>query len=180
MVNALEFNITPDSEIPIVLAYNTVHYESLESCSSYDIQCTVDLVKDYQNWQYQFSTNDLPFLFELTGQNSLSIKKDSLTERDTVKRPQSVDSKTNAKLPLFSNKKRKAITGEKYENKETVTDRQSKTEIESSNCEQNTSLPQEALFYRLKGNPEQQHLVEMNGKMKSPICKQFVKICRKL
>ena len=38
------FNVMADTEIPVVLAYNMSHYESMEPCSNDDINATIDLV----------------------------------------------------------------------------------------------------------------------------------------
>ena len=48
VVNPSNFNVQPDTEIPIVLAYNMSHYESMEPCAMADIQRTVQLVKEYE------------------------------------------------------------------------------------------------------------------------------------
>ena len=63
VVNPKDFDVSIDTEIPIVLAYNMVHYESMEPCSNADIEATINLVKDYQTGNYPFSRNDLPYLF---------------------------------------------------------------------------------------------------------------------
>ena len=63
VVNPTDFDVSPDTKIPIVLAYNMVHYESMEPCSNADIEATINLVKDYQTGSYQFSRKDFPYLF---------------------------------------------------------------------------------------------------------------------
>ena len=37
VVDPSDFNVMPDSDIPVVLAYNMSHYESMEPCSDGDI-----------------------------------------------------------------------------------------------------------------------------------------------
>ena len=55
IVNPSEFNVNPDSEIPIVLAYNMSHYESIEPLEESDVQATVALVEAYQKGRYRYS-----------------------------------------------------------------------------------------------------------------------------
>ena len=62
VVNPSQFNVQADSEIPIVLAYNMSHYESMEPCNDLDIQATIDLVKEYQEGRYRYGKKDIPFL----------------------------------------------------------------------------------------------------------------------
>ena len=62
-----KFGIDVDSEIPVILAYNLYHYESLIPKSSGDINNSIDLVKEYLNGQYVFGNQDLPHLLDLTG-----------------------------------------------------------------------------------------------------------------
>ena len=47
VVDPRKFNIQPDTAIPIILAYNLTHYESLHPCSNGDILSTINLVKEY-------------------------------------------------------------------------------------------------------------------------------------
>ena len=62
VVNPLQFNVRADTDIPIVLAYNMSHYESLHPCSESDIQETIHLVKSYEEGRYQFGKQDLALL----------------------------------------------------------------------------------------------------------------------
>ena len=62
VVNPSQFNVQADSEIPIVLAYNMSHYESMEPCNDLDIQATIDLVNEYQEGRYRYGKKDIPFL----------------------------------------------------------------------------------------------------------------------
>ena len=75
VVNPSRFNIEPDTEIPIVLAYNLVHYESLHPSTERDIQATVNLVRTYLGGRYQFCRQDLPFLLGIKRRESKSISK---------------------------------------------------------------------------------------------------------
>merc|ERR1712240_991916 len=46
-----------DSEIPVVVAYNLVHFESLHPVNEKDIQETVKLVESYSSGSYEDSQN---------------------------------------------------------------------------------------------------------------------------
>ena len=62
VINPRDFNVEPDTEIPVVLSYNMSHYENLVPCTSEDLQATVNLVKDYQEGRYMYTKNDIPSL----------------------------------------------------------------------------------------------------------------------
>ena len=62
IVNPELFNVRPDNIVPIVLAYNLSHYESLHPRTDSDIQATINLVIDYQEGRYQFKRKDFPML----------------------------------------------------------------------------------------------------------------------
>ena len=65
IVDPSEFNVRPDSEIPIVLAYNMSHYESLEPLEESDIKTTVDLVHEYKSGTYRYHRRDMLKLIDL-------------------------------------------------------------------------------------------------------------------
>ena len=46
VVDPSDFNVSPDTNIPIILAYNMSHYESMEPLTEIDTQKSNDLVKD--------------------------------------------------------------------------------------------------------------------------------------
>ena len=62
VVNPIDFDVHPDTEIPIILCYNMTHYESLEPCTAHDIELTVNLVKEYEAGRYCYSKKDVPYL----------------------------------------------------------------------------------------------------------------------
>jgi hypothetical protein len=62
VVNPSQFNVQADTEIPIVLAYNLSHYESLHPLKGTDIEATVNLVRDYEEGRYRFRRQDIPAL----------------------------------------------------------------------------------------------------------------------
>ena len=57
-----KFGVVPDTEIPVVLAYDLSHYESLHTVGDADILSTVNLVGEYLNGNYAFGKVDLPNL----------------------------------------------------------------------------------------------------------------------
>ena len=79
VVNPLEFNVAPDTEIPVVLSYNMTHYESMEPCSEEDINATVSLMKQYMEGRYTYTRSDIPFLIS-------PIREDKITPAKTLPR----------------------------------------------------------------------------------------------
>ena len=71
VVDPRQFNIEADSVVPIILAYNQYHYESLHPHSDADIQATVDLVVEYQDNRYRYSKTDFPLLLGLDEESQL-------------------------------------------------------------------------------------------------------------
>ena len=62
VVDPRSFNVEPDSEIPVVLAYNLSHYESMHPCTNNDVQSTVNLVNEYFAGRYTFERKDMEYL----------------------------------------------------------------------------------------------------------------------
>ena len=62
VVDPAQFDVQPDTEIPVVLCYNMYHYESMEPCTDKDVEATINLVKDYKEGRYNYSKEDIPFL----------------------------------------------------------------------------------------------------------------------
>ena len=62
VVDPSEFHVSPDTNIPVLLAYNMSHYESMEPLTDIDTQKSIDLVKEYQNGRYRYKKEDLPIL----------------------------------------------------------------------------------------------------------------------
>ena len=56
------FQVEPDSEIPVVLAYNMSHYESLHPAEGLDEGKTVSLVNHYLDGSYEFGRKDMHYL----------------------------------------------------------------------------------------------------------------------
>jgi hypothetical protein len=65
VVDPRQFNVQVDTAIPIILAYNQSHYESLHPCSNKDILASINLVKEYLEGRYRYGKKDFPFLLQL-------------------------------------------------------------------------------------------------------------------
>ena len=62
VIPATTFGGTANTDIPVCLAYNQVHYEGLVPSSDEDIAKTIDLAKQFLNGEYDISINDIPVL----------------------------------------------------------------------------------------------------------------------
>ena len=82
-----------DSKIPVVVAYNLVHFESLHPVNEKDIQETVKLVETYSSGSYEedygFTKQSMPFL--------VSTKKTSGKERE----PHQIQKSSQKKAKMF-------------------------------------------------------------------------------
>ena len=56
-----KFGVQPDVEIPLVMAYNLSHYESMHPVKESDTKETMKLASAYLNGSYQFGKKDLRF-----------------------------------------------------------------------------------------------------------------------
>ena len=89
VVNPSNFNVQPDTEIPIVLSYNMSHYESMEPITENDVQATINLVREYEAGRYIYSKKDIPFLISTDSKlqlisSSPKLDKDIETKRQTL------------------------------------------------------------------------------------------------
>ena len=62
VVEPERFGGVRDSDIPIVLAYNQSHYESMHPKSPEDVQKTIELIRQYINGDYPYSKKDIDYL----------------------------------------------------------------------------------------------------------------------
>ena len=62
VVNPVSFNVPPDTEVPVMLAYNGSHYESLVPKTEVDVQMSVNLVKTYLEGKYRYTNKDIEYL----------------------------------------------------------------------------------------------------------------------
>ena len=65
VVDPRQFNVQADSNIPILLAYNQSHYESLHPKTDAEIQATTELAREYLDNRYRYGKEDFPFLLGL-------------------------------------------------------------------------------------------------------------------
>ena len=97
VVQGSEFGGSVDSDIPVVLAYNQVHYESLHPVRSEDIEKTKELMFCYINGNYGFQKKDIAYLISATDESQESIletnTKNQIEGKITKKTSNSIDSK---------------------------------------------------------------------------------------
>ena len=67
-----------DSEVPVCLAYNQVHYESLHPVTQIDVERTQALVQQYLGGTYQYGKKDIEFLITPGTGTSTTGKKGML------------------------------------------------------------------------------------------------------
>ena len=91
IINPVQYGAKPDSTIPIVLAYDLSHYESLHPANVIDIAETINLVNVYAEGRYMLTYRDLENLVSL----DKPIKKRSMTKDEQDE--QQVDEKAHAK-----------------------------------------------------------------------------------
>ena len=65
VIDPRKFGVEPDTQIPIVLAYNMSHYESVHPADKSDEEKSVNLVNQYFTGSYMYGKKDLPFLLHL-------------------------------------------------------------------------------------------------------------------
>ena len=87
VVDPGQFNVQADSNIPIILAYNQSHYESLHPETNSDVQATIRLVVEYLGNRYRYNKTDFPFLLGLDGSPNSEITNSSNDLRFVKKKP---------------------------------------------------------------------------------------------
>ena len=65
VVDPVQFGVEPTSKVPVVLAYDLVHYESIHPVSSADDMKCIELVNKVKSGKYTFTFKDLPSLVDL-------------------------------------------------------------------------------------------------------------------
>ena len=72
-----------DSCIPIVLAYNGVHFESMHPVQNEDIEATKDLANSYLEGHYPYNHGDVPNLIELeSSESNADISPEEVVDLD--------------------------------------------------------------------------------------------------
>ena len=116
VVNPGQFNVQADSMIPIMLAYNQSHYESLHPEKNTDVQSSIRLVAEYLGNRYRFSKRDFPFLLGLDDKEIASSPDDlRLGKTETVSFGDSKNKANNISIDDSENKV--PITKRKVETK---------------------------------------------------------------
>ena len=87
VVDPRKFNVHPNTAIPIILAYNLAHYESLHPSTNADILASINLSKEYLENRYRYSKKDLPML--------LGLEKRYSRESNTKRKDELKSSKPN-------------------------------------------------------------------------------------
>ena len=81
VIKRSQFSGEIDSDIPVVLAYNQVHYESLHPTNLEDIDKTKSLVNSYITGSYDFHRNDMPyFIF-----SDIELREETLVSNKVYK-----------------------------------------------------------------------------------------------
>ena len=62
LLTSRKFNVTPDTEVPVILAYNGSHYESLVPQAEIDEKMSVNLVMTYLEGRYRYKKTDIAYL----------------------------------------------------------------------------------------------------------------------
>ena len=65
VISPLDFGGYVNSQDPIVIAYNQVHFESLHPSSEVDLEKSRNLVKVYIEGEYSFTRADMQYLVDL-------------------------------------------------------------------------------------------------------------------
>ena len=74
VISATKFGGQRDSDIPVVLAYNQHHYESLHPFSIEDINNTKLLANAYVNGNYMYTKKDIPHLIVFSKHQQKKVK----------------------------------------------------------------------------------------------------------
>ena len=72
-----KFGVQPNTDIPIVLAYDLSHYESMHTVEQVDVGETVKLVATYLTGKYSFVKADLPYLLELNESEDTNFQEEN-------------------------------------------------------------------------------------------------------
>jgi len=65
VISPLNFDGFVDSQVPIIVAYNSWHFESMHPVTDEDVDLTKNLVQSYINGQYRFKRSDMKNLINL-------------------------------------------------------------------------------------------------------------------
>ena len=155
IIDPIAFDVKPDSPIPLVLAYNLHHYESLHPCTSSDIMRSITLVKSDTEHHFPF---DNEYLLSIIS----SIQEYSVEENVH-------GDKGNSFLSSKLKCKKTNLNKDTDSVGEILPERKNMNEQESMGIQ---------LFYKLRGQNEEKVFEENMGKIQCPFCQKEVKnIC---
>ena len=98
-----------DSEVPVVVAYNLVHFESLHPVDESDIKETVKLVNSYSSkpsrymQEYGFTSKDMPYLISADLKSTLGQKSEKRASHTSIDKPVKSQSPPPKKTKKFKN-----------------------------------------------------------------------------
>ena len=85
VVDPRQFGVDPTTDIPIILAYDLTHYESMHPVEEADELATARLVKDYLAGQYRFGKDDIPYLLGIADKVDNEIEDNVMTIKEHKK-----------------------------------------------------------------------------------------------
>ena len=116
-----------DTEIPIVLAYNLVHFESLHPIGQHDIEATVKLTKSYiakpsrYKEEYGFTRNDMQYLVSQSIEQGNNSKTQG-PENPKIKVPSAQKILHPPQDTLLRNQQQKGVPSTSQQQQETTED----------------------------------------------------------
>ena len=147
LIDPIAFDVKPDSPIPLVLAYNLYHYESLHPCTSSDIMRSITLVKSDTEHRFPFDNEYLQSI--ISSVQDYSVKENVQGDKSN----------------LFLASKLKC----KKTNLDKDTDSDGEILPEKKNVNEQPFIRIQ-LFYKLRGQNEEKVLGENMGKIQCPFC----------
>ena len=78
-----KFAVQPDTDLPVVLAYDMAHYESLHPLTASDTEKTSELVKMYLQGNYQYGRGDIPYLLSTENEVVATAPMSSARTKDS-------------------------------------------------------------------------------------------------
>jgi hypothetical protein len=173
VVDPSEFNVRPDTEVPIVLAYNLSHYESMHPCTEADTQSTVNLVKEYQEGRYRYTGKDLPFLLALQTE---SHTVDEEAQQDDALETRKKHEKADVDDDFVESPAKKLRTEpESFDMPNSYEEKGNKSEEDVTMIQTTEEAPIPKLCYKLKNKEKEYSIQEADGKMECPICRTLIK-----
>ena len=188
VVNPVIFNVPPDTEVPVILAYNGSHYESLVPKTEVDVQMSIILVKAYLEGKYRYKNKDIEYLL-----CSNIVRNDDDNFNYNARRLISEDNGETVNMSQMPHQNESNISQEQNKTKDNEKNRKREgppearqgtkkkcmnrtiPDVECGNTNMNFPEDQEKIYFKYK-NESNQSIIELgDGKMMCPICKAKVK-----